>query len=171
MDHLVLTVIAPDQPGLVEQLAKCVAEQGGNWLESRMARMAGQFAGILRVAVPVDRHEDLELALHALSAQGIRVLLAPSGPEPGGDWQPIYLELVGNDRPGIVRDITRLLSEHGVNVESLITEVLSAPMSSEPLFRAEAMLGVPSGVPLHLLQEHLEALADDLMVELKLRSE
>ena len=171
MDHLVLTVIAPDQPGLVEKLANCVAEQGGNWLESRMARMAGQFAGILRVAVPSERHPALEAALMALSGQGIRVLLAPSGPESGVERQAIHLELVGNDRPGIVRDITRLLSEHGVNVESLTTEVLSAPMSSEPLFRAEAELGVPSGVPLSLLREHLEALADDLMVELMLSSE
>ncbi|SDS69982.1 glycine cleavage system protein R [Pseudomonas oryzae] len=171
MDHLVLTVIAPDQPGLVEKLANCVAEQGGNWLESRMARMAGQFAGILRVAVPGERHAALEQALQALAGQGIRVLLAPSGPEPGAERQAIHLELVGNDRPGIVRDITRLLSEHGVNVESLTTEVLSAPMSSEPLFRAEAELGVPGGMPLHLLRQHLEALADDLMVELVLSSE
>lgn len=170
MDHLVLTVIAPDQPGLVEKLAKCVAEQGGNWLESRMARMAGQFAGILRVAVPAERHQALEQALQALAAQGIRVLLAPSGPEPGGEWQPIYLELVGNDRPGIVRDITRLLSEHGINVESLTTEVLSAPMSGEPLFRAEARLAVPSELSLEVLQGRLETLADDLMVELKLQA-
>jgi len=170
MDHLVLTVIAPDQPGLVEKLAKCVAEQGGNWLESRMARMAGQFAGILRVAVPAERHEALELSLQALAAEGIRVLLAPGGLEPGGEWQSIYLELVGNDRPGIVRDITRLLGEHGINVESLTTEVLSAPMSGELLFRADALLGVPPCVPLPLLQEHLEELADDLMVELNLRS-
>ncbi|MCQ4345916.1 ACT domain-containing protein [Pseudomonas stutzeri] len=170
MDHLVLTVMAPDRPGLVETLAKCVAEQGGNWLESRMARMAGQFAGILRVAVPAERHQALEQALLALAGQGVRVLLAPCGPEPVGSWQPIFLELVGNDRPGIVRDIGRLLSEHGINVESLTTEVLPAPMSSEPLFRAEALLGVPAGLPLQLVQEHLETLADDLMVELKLRS-
>lgn len=171
MDHLVLTVIAPDQPGLVESLAKCVAEHGGNWLESRMARMAGQFAGILRVAVPLERHEELEQALQALSGQGIRVLLAPSGPEPGDERQPIFLELVGNDRPGIVRDITRLLSEHNINVESLTTEVLPAPMSSDLLFCAEALLGVPPGMSLQLLREHLEALADDLMVELNLRTE
>lgn len=171
MDHLVVTVIAPDQPGLVEKLAQCVADHGGNWLESRMARMAGQFAGILRVAVPAERHGSLEQALQALAAQGIRVQLAPAGPEPSQAWQPIFLELLGNDRPGIVRDITRLLSAHGINVESLTTEVLPAPMSSEPLFRAEARLGVPGGLPLATVQAHLEALADDLMVELKLSSE
>jgi glycine cleavage system regulatory protein len=99
------------------------------------------------------------------------VLLAPSGDEPAVSWKPILLDLVGNDRPGIVRDITRLLAEHGVNVESLTTEVAPAPMSSEPLFHAEALLAVPQGLALDVLQNHLETLADDLMVELNLRSE
>lgn len=170
MDHLVLTVIAEDQPGLVERLAQCIAEHGGNWLESRMSRMAGQFAGILRVAVPSEAHAALTAALQGLQAQGIRVLLAHSGGEPPASWQEIELELVGNDRPGIVRDITRLLAEHGVNLESLDTDVLSAPMSGEPLFRAEARLAVPSELSLEVLQGRLETLADDLMVELKLQA-
>lgn len=170
MDHLVLTVIAEDQPGLVERLAQCIAEHGGNWLESRMSRMAGQFAGILRVAVPSEAHAALTAALQGLQAQGIRVLLAHSGSEPPTSWQEIELELVGNDRPGIVRDITRLLAEHGVNLESLDTDVLSAPMSGAPLFRAEARLAVPSELSLEVLQGRLETLADDLMVELKLQA-
>ncbi|PAU59004.1 glycine cleavage system protein R [Pseudomonas sp. PIC25] len=171
MDHLVLTVIAQDQPGLVERVAKCIAEHGGNWLESRMSRMAGQFAGILRVAVPAESHDELVDALQALSLHGIRVLLAQSGLEPACNWKPIRLDLVGNDRPGIVRDITRLLAEHGVNLESLVTEVAPAPMSSEPLFHAEALLAVPLNLSLDVLQERLETLADDLMVELNLRTD
>lgn len=171
MDHLVLTVIAQDQPGLVERLAQCVADHGGNWLESRMSRMAGQFAGILRVAVPAEAHGELVNALQALNVHGIRVLLAAGGMEPSCTWKPIHLDLVGNDRPGIVRDITRLLAEQGVNLESLITEVMPAPMSSEPLFHAEALLAVPLGLSLEVLQSKLETLADDLMVELNLRTE
>ncbi|PZR44472.1 MAG: glycine cleavage system protein R, partial [Stutzerimonas stutzeri] len=154
---------------LVERLAKCIADHGGYWLESRMSRMAGQFAGILRVAVPADAHAELTAALERQQAQGIRVLLAHSGSEPTASWQEIQLELVGNDRPGIVRDITHLLAEHGVNLESLDTEVLPAPMSSELLFRAEVRLAVPSDLSLERLQERLETLADDLMVELKLQ--
>ena len=169
MDNLVLTVIAEDQPGLVERVAKCVAEHGGNWLESRMSRMAGQFAGILRVAVPAEAHADLVQALEALQAEGIRVLLAHSGAEPARRWQMIQLQLVGNDRPGIVRDITRLLASHGVNLESLDTDVVSAPMSGEMLFQAQARLAVPQESSLDELQRHLETLADDLMVELKLQ--
>ncbi|BBP80902.1 MULTISPECIES: glycine cleavage system protein R [Pseudomonas] len=171
MDHLVLTVIAPDQPGLVERVAQCIAAHGGNWLESRMSRMAGQFAGILRVAVPAEGYDELVEGLQGLAAHGIRVMLAESGIEPSCTWKPILLDLVGNDRPGIVRDITRLLSEQGVNVESLVTEVKPAPMSSEPLFHAEAVLAVPLTLSLDVLQKRLEALADDLMVELDLQSQ
>lgn len=171
MDHLVLTVIAPDKPGLVEKLAQCVAGHGGNWLESRMSRMAGQFAGILRVAVPAEAHDGLVSALQALATQGIRVVVAQSGLEPSCTWKSIHLDLLGNDRPGIVRDITRLLAELGVNLERLNTEVVPAPMSSELLFHAEALLAVPLGLTLDALQGRLEALADDLMVELKLRAE
>lgn len=171
MDHLVLTVIAPDQPGLVERIAQCIAAHGGNWLESRMSRMAGQFAGILRVAVPAEGYDELVESLQALNAQGIRVLVAQSGIEPSCTWKPILLDLVGNDRPGIVRDITRLLAEQGVNLESLTTEVAPAPMSSEPLFHAEALLAVPLTLSLDVLRDKLENLADDLMVELNLRTD
>ncbi|WP_339411858.1 glycine cleavage system protein R [Pseudomonas sp. EA_35y_Pfl2_R5] len=171
MDHLVLTVIAQDQPGLVERIALCISEHGGNWLESRMSRMAGQFAGILRVDVPLDAHSGLVTALEALQAQGIRVQIAAGGTEPATAWQAIRLELVGNDRPGIVRDITRLLSSQGVNLERLNTEVVPAPMSGELLFQAQAVLGVPQSLPLEQLQALLESLADDLMVELKLQAE
>ncbi|AYF88908.1 MULTISPECIES: glycine cleavage system protein R [unclassified Pseudomonas] len=171
MDHLVLTVIAADQPGLVERVAQCIAAHGGNWLESRMSRMAGQFAGILRVAVPAEGYDELVEGLQGLSAHGIRVMLAQSGIEPSCTWKPILLDLVGNDRPGIVRDITRLLAELGVNLESLITEVMPAPMSSEPLFHAEAVLAVPLTLSLDVLQAKLETLADDLMVELNLHQE
>lgn len=126
MDHLVLTVIAQDQPGLVERVAGSSPPTAlPASLESRMSRMAGQFAGILRVADSAEGYDELVEGLQELSEHGIRVLLA-SGIEPVCNWKPIHLDLVGNDRPGIVRDITQLLAEHGVNLESLTTGAASA---------------------------------------------
>lgn len=171
MNHLVITVFAPDKAGQVERIAQCIAEHGGNWLESRMSRMAGQFAGILRVGVPAEAYDGLVEALHGLAPEGIRVLIAESGIEQSCTWKPIAMELVGNDRPGIVRDITRVLTEQGVNLERLVTDVRPAPMSNEPLFHAEAILAVPLTLSLHVLQERLETLADELLVELKLRTD
>lgn len=171
MDHLVVTVFAPDKPGQVEQIASCIASHGGNWLESRMTHMAGQFAGILRLSVPLESREALISALQGLAEDGIRTQFAESSAENVGTTRPINMELVGNDRPGIVRDITRLLTEQGVNVERLTTDVSPAPMSSETLFTAVALLGVPNTLSLEVLQKHLETLADDLMVELVLKSQ
>jgi len=171
VDHLIVTVFAPDKPGQVEQIASCIANHGGNWLESRMTHMAGQFAGILRVDVPAESQARLRDALQSLSAYGIRVQFAEIGTEPASHFQHIHMELVGNDRPGIVRDVTRLLTEQGVNVERLVTYVEPAPMSSETLFRAHALLGLPPTLSKDTLQERLEALADELMVELRIEAE
>ncbi|WP_407362475.1 glycine cleavage system protein R [Pseudomonas luteola] len=166
MDVLVLTIIAPDQPGLVEQLADCVAERGGNWLESRMSRMAGQFAGILSVSVAPEQRDALVAQLKGLDVRGMRVLVAESRVEQAPKPQLIQLDLLGNDRPGIVRDITRQLTRLGVNVERLSTDVRAAPMSSEQLFHTTALLALPPALELDTLRQSLETLADDLMVEL-----
>ena len=136
-----------------------------------MARMAGQFAGILSVAVPATQQAALVEALQALAGAGIRVQLASSGVAPEQAVRHISLDLLGNDRPGIVRDITRLLSSHAINVEDLQTEVLPAPMSSDLLFHAVARLAVPQGLTLEQLQAQLETLADELMVELNLQAD
>ena len=171
MNHLVITVFAADKPGQVERIADCIAAHGGNWLESRMSRMAGQFAGILRVGVPAEAHDELVDALQRLGKEGIRVLIAESGIEQSCTWKPIAMELVGNDRPGIVRDITRVLTEQGVSLERLVTDVRPAPMSNEPLFHAEAILAVPLTLSLDVLQKRLETLADELLVDLKFSTE
>ena len=128
-------------------------------------------AGILRVGVPAEAHDELVDALQRLSKEGIRVLIAESGIEQSCTWKPIAMELVGNDRPGIVRDITRVLTEQGVSLERLVTDVRPAPMSNEPLFHAEAVLAVPLTLSLDVLQKRLETLADELLVDLKFSTE
>ena len=99
MAFLILTVIGPDRPGLVNALAAAVAGRGGSWLESRMARLAGQFAGIVRVEAAAGLEDDL----HALENQGLRIVVQPAAAEPVAAGERLTLEVVGNDRPGIVR--------------------------------------------------------------------
>ena len=166
MTHLVVTLIAPARPGLVEGIAQCIAQHQGNWLDSRMARMDGQFAGIVRIAVAPEHRDGLSQALRALERLGISLQIADSGQPPSQEVRELRLALVGNDRPGIIRDITRRLAELSVNLESLETEVQPAPMSGEPLFHARALLALPASLSQAHLQERLEELADELMVEL-----
>ncbi|WP_415902286.1 glycine cleavage system protein R [Neptuniibacter sp. QD29_5] len=169
MTSLVLTVIGPDKPGLVEMLAQTITENGGNWLESGMSRLAGKFAGILITEVPEDKAASLTAALTALDAQGLKVAVEQSSaPEVTGASQHFKLELVGHDKPGIVRDISSALAKRHVNVERLNTELVSGSMSAELLFKAEAELLASSDLDLDELQQDLENIASDLMVDISL---
>ena len=168
MPDLVLTLIGPDRPGLVESLAKRVAAHGGNWVESRMAHLAGQFAGILHIEVPPEAVPALQAALGELERDGLRVV-AQGGAAPAAEgMRTLELQAVGQDHPGIVRDISEVLLRHGVNIEELTTDHVSAPMAGGLLFSAKARLRVPTGTDVDRLREDLEKIADDLMVDLTL---
>lgn len=168
MTDLVLTLIAADRPGIVESVSAIVAGHGGNWLEGRMARLAGRFAGILRVEVPDDRTAALLAALADLERLGLRVVAESGGEDVATERRAMEVELLGLDRPGLVREISHLLASRGINVEELATDVYSAPMSGDAMFRARALLGVPAHIDGDDLRRSLERLAGDLMVEIKL---
>ena len=164
---LVMTVIGGDRPGLVESIARIIADHGGNWLESRMCRLGGEFAGILRIHVPAERQEALEQALQDLKSQGLTVVGQPDRLQPAtGGRKLTSLEIIGHDRPGIVRQITHALASQGVNVEELSTECVSAPMSGETLFKAQAKLLTPDTCNMGALRAELEKIAGDLMVDI-----
>jgi glycine cleavage system regulatory protein len=167
---LVMTVIGPDRPGLVQLLAGRIADHGGNWLESRMCRLGGEFAGILSVEVSAERSDELVSTLKALEKDGLRIIVhEENGASPPSKGALAVLELVGQDRPGILRSVSGVLANHGVNVEELASERVSAPMGGGTLFKANAVVSVPSTASLTAIRGDLEKIAGDLMVDLKLQ--
>ena len=167
---LVFTFVGADQPGLVDKLSHTVAAHGGNWLESRMSELAGQFAGIVKVEVAPDQAAALRTALLALSAQQLSVLVA-AGP---GEARPVAmrqlrLSILGNDRPGIVHEVAHALAERHISVREMDTSVTSAPMSGQPLFEAVAQIQVPQALDLAGLQSQLDKIADALTLDIDLQ--
>ena len=163
MLSLILTVVGPDRPGLVRALAQSVAARGGSWLESRMARLAGQFAGIVLVNAP----ESLIADLRALESEGLRITVQQGASVAAVAGERLALEVVGNDRPGIVRDVARVLTEHGVNIEELTTGVVSGSFSGETLFRATAFVRAPDAAALAAIRAGLEFLGNEMMVDIQ----
>ncbi len=169
---LVLTVIGEDRPGLVEALAEVITGHEGSWDESRMARLAGHFAGVVQIHLPDERADAFIAALDRLEESGLRVSVVDS------QWSlvdidhrdTIRFELVGQDRPGIIREISSAMAALGVSVQDLRTVVESAPMSGERLFRAHAELAPPADVEVEKIRAALERLADELMVDLTLET-
>jgi len=168
---LVMTVIGEDRPGLVDSVASIVAEHGGNWLECRMSRLGGQFAGIVHVEVPPEKEQSLADALKALNGRGLNVVVHSDRAVEETTKRPVsILEVVGQDRPGIVRQISHALAGFDVNVEELHTECASAAMSGETLFKARAKLSIPPSCNVARLRQELEKIAGDLIVEISLET-
>lgn len=166
--QLVMTVIGPDRPGLVSALSNAIAAGGGNWLDSRMASLAGQFAGLLRVEVASARVAELRAALGQLEAIGLRIVAEQSASEgaPADNARVLKLELIGHDRPGIVRDISRVVAEQQVSISDFHTARSSSSFSGEAMFKATALLRLPAGLDEDALRRSLESLANELMVDL-----
>lgn len=168
MATVVLTVIGDDRAGLVDALAGPIAKHGGNWDRSHMARLAGKFAGIVVASVPDGRVDALTADLDTLTAQGlldINVAIASTA-DPTTSDELLQLHLIGQDRPGIIREIASALAERNVSIEELETSASSAPMSNELLFEATAALRVPPGTDPGDLRSTLESIANELMVDL-----
>jgi len=166
---LVFTFVGADQPGLVEKLSRTVAAHGGNWLESRMSELAGQFAGIVQVEVPQQQADALRAGLLALSEHKLSVVVADSAQAASqGAVRNLRLTIVGNDRPGIVREVSHALATRNISVSEMDTSITSAPMSGDPLFEAVARIQVPLTLDLDELNTQLDAIADALTVHIDL---
>ena len=168
-ESIVLTIVCEDRPGIVESLSDVLEAHDGNWTESSMHSLAGQFAGILLAYVPAKEVDSFLQALQELESKGLHIVAKRSSFGHSQDGvREFTLGLVGQDRPGIVHDITAILNQHQVNVLELDTECQSASMSGENLFLANARLLIPDKTSIESLRRELEDLANELMVDINL---
>jgi len=166
---LIVTAIGTDRPGIVSQLSERAEGFGANWAGSRMANLAGQFAGMVHFEVPTPNAEPLAQALQSLESSGVRVVIVRSDtPAAPAGRRIVKLELTGLDRPGIVRDLSRSLAEHGVSIDDLHTEIVDGGAAAEHLFKVKALLVVPESLPNDMLRRTLDTLANQMMVDIAL---
>ncbi len=165
--YLVMTVLGPDRPGLVRALSSKIADLGGNWLESRMARLAGQFAGILRVECAEADADRIIDELKGFEAEGLSVIAVREKATDSPALRTLTIDIVGNDRPGIVRQLAAAIAGAGGNVEELVTGLESAAMSGQPLFRAHGEISLPEGADEAALVAAIEKLGTDLSVDVR----
>jgi len=164
---LVLTFVGEDRPGLVNAISEAVAAHGGTWLESRSARLAGKFAGVVLVRIADESVIPLESALAKLAPSGLRVSIERgAAAEPERPQRTVKLDVVGRERPGIVRDVTEALTRLGVNIEEFASGLEGEPFTGALMFRASARLTVPEKLKLDDLRKALEKLAAEIMVDL-----
>ncbi|MEH6557140.1 MAG: ACT domain-containing protein [Oceanicoccus sp.] len=168
---IVFTFVGADKPGLVEILSNTVSEYHGNWLESRMSHLAGNFAGIARIGISRDKAEDLKNALNKASGGELTITVQEES-QRGADsnYQTVSLNLIGNDRPGIIKELSSALASLHVNVMEMNTNVTSAPMTADPLFEATASIQIPVSVNINDLSDMLDDIGNQLDVDINLET-
>ena len=160
-----MTVLGSDRPGLVNSLAKIVEKHGGNWLDSRMVRMAGQFAGVIRIECPTDSVSPMLQEIRNPAIPGLTVQAVREGGSIESKLRTLCVDVVGHDRPGIVRELTAAIAGAGANVEELTTGIESAPMSGELMFRARGVISIPENTDSSEVTAAIEALGGNLTVD------
>jgi glycine cleavage system regulatory protein len=168
MATFTLVCVGDDRPGLVSDLSAPISAHGASWERSQMARLAGKFAGVLLLEVADDRADALVADLTALKDVGLQVTLERTDEPAGHPSVRLSLELIGADHPGIVAEISAALAAQGIGIEELSSDVRDAPMAGGTLFEAHAVLEAPPSTSMDVLRSKLEALADELMVEIRL---
>ncbi|MCC0010614.1 MAG: hypothetical protein H6875_09230 [Hyphomicrobiaceae bacterium] len=166
---MVLTVIARDRPGLIKALSETISAHSGNWIDSSMARLGGEFAGILRISVPDENVNGLEADLGGLGEAGIWVTIRrdeASRDHARAKGRHMRVVLTGVDHPGIVHEVSAALAGLDVSIDELNSRIFAGSMSGEAMFEANADVVLPAGLEEAQLRETLEDLANDLVVEL-----
>jgi len=166
---MVLSVAGSDRPGLTQALAAAVLAAGGNWLESHLSQLGGLYVGSVLVEVPADGAEALRAAVGQVDAHGLDVRLVPAGDGPGAPGEALRFSLVGQDQPGIVDQVTAVLSRLGANIETFETRVTAEPYSGRPLFHLDAQLRLAPDHPAAEVQGALEAISSEIMVDIALK--
>ena len=168
---LVVTILATDRPGIVKTISETLVAHHASWIDSRMANLADRFAGLVQISVAEDQLPSLRTSLQSLhdADNQLHLMVEEANPKPESViTNHLSLEVVGADRPGIIDDLTGALIKLNVNINALESEQREASMSSELLFWAKLKLGLPQGVSNDDVQNALEALSDQLMVDIDL---
>jgi len=166
---LVVSIVSADRHGIVSLLADRAQRFGANWAASRMTRLAGEFAGMVHFEVPRENADALAAALRQLESSGLQVVIARSdGASEPSLLRGFELELVGDDRLGIVSNVTKMLAERGVSIENIHTEIVRSGVSGKQTFRIGAHLLVPAALSVDALRQELGTLAREMMVDIAL---
>ena len=169
-DHVILTAIGPDQVGLVEKISEFISRRGCNIDDSKMAVFCGEFAVIILISGDSGSLFKISSEYRGIENEtGLSVAIkTPSARKTAEFFLPYKLTATCMDHPGVVYQISGLLSNLGVNIESMETKTYSAPMSGTPLFQLEANVAVPARTNINSLRQRLEQLQRDENIDIEI---
>jgi glycine cleavage system transcriptional repressor len=171
--QLLITSIGEDRPGIVARLTEVFVANSANLEESRMAILGGEFAAIMLVSAPAEKTPGLEKDLAKLQAEGISAISRKTeflNPNRFQGYASYEISLSGADHEGIVHQVSSFLHDQSINIQSVDTTVVNAPVSGTPLFQMKAHIQVPPAISESQLRKKLNEIADQESVDIDLKA-
>tara|TARA_R110001632_G_scaffold38687_6_gene97342 strand:- start:4496 stop:5098 length:603 start_codon:yes stop_codon:yes gene_type:complete len=164
MKPMIFTLVGKDKRGLVDSLAQSVFKLGGNWLGSNLSYMAGHFAGFVEIQLPEDKQAALieQFSNHP----SLSINLVEGSSENVAQTHTVQIDVMGNDKPGIVQELTTILNRFSLNIVKFDSTCDSAPNWGGMLFKAKTLVAIEDGFDLDELRLALESIANDLVVDI-----
>ena len=169
-NHLILSAVGPDQLGLVEKLSQFIARHHCNIEDSKMAVFCGEFAVILLISGDGVNLVNIARDYRAIEMEtGLSISIkTPSTRKTAAALLPYQLTASCMDHPGIVYQLSGVLSRLGINIESMETKTYAAPVSGTPIFRLEASLSVPAHTNINTLRERFAEIQREENIDIEL---
>lgn len=121
----VISVLAPDRPGIIADVSGAIYELGGNLEAMSQTTIQGWFTMLTRVTFP--EGVDQESVTERIEASaGCEVMVCPDSNGAKAvqvSGEPYVLTVIGDDKPGIVRRLSCCCAERGVNIDDVWNEV------------------------------------------------
>ena len=170
--HIVISAMGQDQVGIVDKITAVLLKHNANLEDSRMARLGGEFAAIILVEIPTASIEPLNQELETLKQQELSITCKTTKPlKPQGQINRVPYEITvkGADQEGIVHRVAHYLAQNDINIESLDTGLVNAPITGTPLFSMHAVVQCPVTHTLIELRRQLTQIADDMGTDLEVK--
>jgi glycine cleavage system transcriptional repressor len=169
-NHLILTAVGPDQVGLVKKLSEFISSRGCNIEDSKMAVFCGEFAVIILITGESGSLFKIANDYRELEVQTALTISikTPSSRKAAPSYLPYQLTASCMDHPGIVYQLSGVLSGLGINIESMETKTYAAPDSGTPIFRLKANIAVPSQVNINALRERFSEIQREENIDVEL---
>jgi glycine cleavage system transcriptional repressor len=170
----IITLMAANRVGILAAVTTSLTELGGDLQEVSQTVMQNFFTIIMAAEFPDHRDPDviLEHIRGVCRPFGIEVSLKDPSREtlqeaPTGGFERYFLTAEGEDRPGMIRQISARLAQDGID----ITDLYARRGEHDRLFVMVMELAVPLGVNALVLQKELEELGSAVGLSAALQHE
>lgn len=160
--QIMVTVSGSNQTDLIKILAEKTHALGGKWLNSKINHIDDYFAGLIKIQIEVDHVEKLIANFKALAINVESIVLGSIVPK-----KHMHLDLTidARDRPGLVHDISEVLSDNSIRVENMECHRFGVADISGTVFTSHFKIDVNESFNEDELVNSLKEISSDLVIE------